>query len=87
MGFTQEIVVNYDDVREAKYNEKPFGASSSSKGTKTLSDNLVAYSSVKQATLYVNVGKGDKAVEIRNRFLALPKDTIGRPNNIAFISG
>jgi TolB-like protein/Tfp pilus assembly protein PilF len=38
-------------------------------------------------SLYVNIGKRDKAIEQRDKLLALPEDTIGRAGDIAFISG
>jgi TolB-like protein/Tfp pilus assembly protein PilF len=38
-------------------------------------------------SLYVNIGKRDKAMEIKNKLLAQPEDVIGRANNIAFICG
>jgi TolB-like protein/Tfp pilus assembly protein PilF len=66
-----------DSVRAVEWLEKQAEA-------RTLKSH---YLSAALASLYVNVGKRDKAMEILNRITALPEDTIGRAGELAFLYG
>jgi len=67
-----------DNARAIEWLEKKFASKD---------DTHSRYLSGALASLYVNVGRRDKAIDIRNKLLALPENTVGRANGVAFISG